>query len=78
MVSLCVMTGDKRLLLRFGGAMSLRTWSLVRTFSLPFFFFGLRLLRVLSYESEAAVHPSLRQLAHERLYVVSFQMATSC
>jgi hypothetical protein len=77
MVSLCVMTGDKRLLLRFGGAMSLRTWSLVRTFSL-LFFFGLRVLRVLSYESEAAVHPSLRQLAHERLYVVSLQMATSC
>lgn len=30
MDSLCVMTGDARLLLRFGGAMSLRIWSLVR------------------------------------------------
>ncbi len=30
MDSLCVMTGDGRLLLRFGGAMSLRIWSLVR------------------------------------------------
>jgi hypothetical protein len=35
MDSLCVMTGDARLLLRFGGAMSLRIWSLVRRALFP-------------------------------------------
>ena len=33
MDSLCAMTGDARLLLRFGGAVSLRIWSLVRALS---------------------------------------------
>ena len=38
MGSWCVMTGEAKLLLRFGGAMNLRIWSLVRAFpTSPFY-----------------------------------------
>jgi hypothetical protein len=54
MDSLRVMIGDARLLLRFGGAMSLRIWSLVRAFSLG-------LLRVLLYaRSRVILYVSLQ------------------
>ena len=61
MDSLCVMTGEARLLLRFGGVVGLRIWSLVRALSAFFLvsecceYFCMKLRRQ---------YPPLRHLAH--------------